>query len=73
MTTTDARPLQVRLADDLRLRIERQELRPGDRLPTLDELAAENMVSLAVARRATDLLKQQGLIVTVQGKGTFVR
>ena len=75
MTTgpTDARPLQVRVADDLRDKIERGVLRPGEQLPTLDELAADHLVSLAVTRKAIDLLKQQGLVVAVQGKGTFVR
>jgi GntR family transcriptional regulator len=70
---TDARPLQVRIADDLRARIERNELVAGQQLPTLDELAAHHRCSLAAVRKAIDLLKQQGLIVTIQGRGTFVR
>jgi GntR family transcriptional regulator len=70
---TDARPLQVRVADGLRMAIETGKLRPGDQLPTLDELAQENLCSLAVARKAMDLLRQQGLVVTHQGRGTFVR
>ena len=70
---TDARPLQVRVADDIRMQIERGELSPGDRLPTLDELAASHMVSLSVVRKAADLLKQQGLVVSRQGTGMFVR
>jgi GntR family transcriptional regulator len=70
---TDARPLQVRIADDIRIQIETGKLAPGDKLPTLDELAAEHMVSLAVVRKSIDLLKQQGLVVTMQGKGSFVR
>lgn len=70
---TDARPLQVRVADDLRHKIETGEWRGGQQLPTLDELAAEYLSSLAVARKAVDLLKQQGLVVTMQGRGTYVR
>src|SRR4051794_25486320 len=70
---TDARPLQVRVADDIRIRIERHELAPGERLPTLDQLAEQHHCSLAAVRKAIDLLKQQGLVVTVQGRGTFVR
>jgi len=38
---TDARPLQVRVADDLRALIETGRLAPGAKLPTLDELAAQ--------------------------------
>ncbi|WP_027652510.1 GntR family transcriptional regulator, partial [Salinispora mooreana] len=66
---TDARPMQVRVADDIRLKIETGTLGPSDQLPTLDELAADHLVSLAVARKAVDLLKQQGLVITIQGKG----
>ena len=70
---SDARPRQVRVADDVRMKIESGEYEPGAQLPTLDELAATYRVSLAVTRKAMDLLRQQGLVVTVQGKGTFVR
>jgi len=70
---TDARPMTVRVADDLRMRIEAGALAPGEQLPTLDELAEQYRCSLAVSRRAVDTLRSQGLVVTVQGKGTFVR
>lgn len=70
---TDARPLQVRIADDIRAQIETGQLPPGTGLPTLSELAEANLCSLAVVRKAVDLLKQQGLVVTAQGKGAFVR
>ncbi len=76
MTTTgptDARTLQVRIADDIRAKIETGEYRPGQQLPTYDEVAEQYLCSIAVARRAVDLLKQQGLVITVQGKGSFVR
>jgi GntR family transcriptional regulator len=75
MTTgwTDARPLQVRVADDIRAKIETGEYAPGQQLPTYDALAETYLCSLAVIRKAVDLLKQQGLLITEQGKGTFVR
>ena len=70
---TDARPLQVRIADDIRYKIETGELQPDQQLPTLDSLAATYMCSLAAIRKAVDLLRNQGLVRTEQGKGTFVR
>lgn len=75
MTTgpTDARPLQVRIADDIRAKIEVGEYAPGQQLPTFDDLAATYLCSLAVVRKSVDLLKQQGLLITVQGRGTYVR
>lgn len=46
---------------------------PGQQLPTLHKLAEEFDCSLAAIRPALDLLRQQGLIVTRQGLGSFVR
>src|ERR1039458_1559146 len=65
MTTgpTDARPLQVRIADDIRAKIETGEYAPGQQLPTFDDLAATYLCSLAVIRKSADLLKQQGLLI----------
>jgi GntR family transcriptional regulator len=70
---TDARTLQVRIADDIRAKIEIGEYAPGTQLPTYDDLAEAYLCSLAVVRKAVDLLKQQGLVVTRQGKGSYVR
>lgn len=70
---TDARPMQVRVADDIRIKIKSGEYPPGAQLPTLDELAATHLCSLAVVRKALDLLRQQGLVTSVQGRGNFVR
>jgi GntR family transcriptional regulator len=70
---TDARSLQVRIADDIRAKIQTGAYAPGERLPTYAELAEQYMCTIAPARRAIDLLQQQGLIITVQGKGSFVR
>ncbi|HEY6277459.1 MAG TPA: GntR family transcriptional regulator, partial [Streptosporangiaceae bacterium] len=49
------------------------EYPPGEKLPTYDELAEQYRCSIAAARRAVELLRQQGLVITAQGKGSFVR
>jgi GntR family transcriptional regulator len=63
----------VRIADDIRAKIETGEYPPGTQLATYDELAESYLCSLAVVRKAVDLLRQQGLVVTKQGKGSYVR
>lgn len=70
---TDARPKQVRVADDLRAKIKTDVLEPGSLLPSLDTLAAEYRVSVTAMRRAIELLKNEGLVLSRQGKGNFVR
>jgi GntR family transcriptional regulator len=75
MTTgpTDARPLQVRIADDIRAKIETGELAAGAKIPTLDALKDQYLCSLGAVRSAIDLLKQQGMLISKQGSGVFVR
>ncbi|MEU3986003.1 GntR family transcriptional regulator [Streptomyces sp. NPDC026672] len=60
-----------RLADELRRGI--AELRwPAGKLPTEQELARDQQVSLNTVRRAVDLLVQEGLVYRRQGSGTYV-
>lgn len=70
---TDERSIQTRIADDLRARIETGEYQPGDQLPTYEDLRQSYSCSTGVARKAIDLLRQQGLVLSKQGKGVFVR
>ncbi|PJE97417.1 GntR family transcriptional regulator [Streptomyces carminius] len=62
----------VALADHITARVAAGELRPGARLPAERTLAEEYGVAYMTVRRATALLRERGLIVTVHGKGTFV-
>lgn len=71
--TTDARPKQIRIADDLRKKVREGVLPPGSKLASLDALAAEYNVSVTAMRRAVELLKNEGLVLSHQGKGNFVR
>lgn len=47
-------------------------LRPGDRLPTEQELMTAMGVSRTVVREAVAALKAEGLVLTRQGSGAFV-
>lgn len=68
------RPLRLseEVSGDLRRRIARGELKPGDRLPTEKALGEAFGVSRAVIREAVARLKADGLIETRQGSGAFV-
>lgn len=62
----------VAMADHIATRITGGDLPAGARLPAERDLAAEYGVSLGTARRATALLRERGLVVTIPVKGTFV-
>ncbi|GAB2527183.1 GntR family transcriptional regulator [Nocardiopsis aegyptia] len=61
-----------RIVDDLRAKIQRGELKPGDKLPSFAEIASEYGVSSTVIKSAIQALKTSGDIYGRQGKGTFV-
>jgi DNA-binding GntR family transcriptional regulator len=76
MTTldpNDARPSYRQVADRLRGAIEGEKLAPGDQLPTHKALADEYGVAVETVKRALELLRTDGLIVSRQGKGSYVR
>ncbi len=62
----------VQVADHITARIAAGELARGARLPAERDLAAEYGVAYDTIRRATALLRDRGLILTIVGRGTFV-
>jgi len=57
----------------IRQTIERDGLRPGDRLPTEVEMCRRYRVSRSTLRHALGLLEIDGLITRTRGRGTFLR
>lgn len=62
----------VALAEHVVARVQAGDLRPGARLPSERDLAAEYGVAYMTVRRAMARLREQGWIETVHGKGTFI-
>jgi GntR family transcriptional regulator len=66
-------PVYQQLATILRARIESGDLAPNRPIPSETALQQEHGVARGTARRAVALLRDEGLVVTVKGRGTFVR
>ena len=64
--------IYVQVADHIASRVAAGELVPGARLPAERDLATDYGVSYDTIRRATALLRERGLILTIVGRGTFV-
>lgn len=62
-----------RIADQIREKIRRGELRPGDRLPSARQLVSEYGVALATATRVLAVLQRERLARAIPGVGTVVR
>jgi GntR family transcriptional regulator len=66
-------PIQLQIADAIRVKIEKGEYQPGDALPPTHDLAAEWGCSVTSVRAAYQLLKGQGLISGGRGRAPTVR
>lgn len=69
----DTRPLYQQLASLLRGQIQSGELPPGARVPTESQLSAQYTASRNTVRQALDVLRNEGLVISQQGRGSFVR
>ncbi|MMZ56465.1 HTH-type transcriptional repressor YtrA [compost metagenome] len=65
-------PLYQQIKDQIKGGILRQELKEGEKLPSIRLLANDLHVSVLTTKRVYDELEKEGFIVTTVGKGSFV-
>jgi DNA-binding GntR family transcriptional regulator len=65
-------PLYVQVADDVEARIASGELLPNRPIPSENQLVQQYGVARGTARKAIQLLRERGLVMTVTGRGTYV-
>lgn len=68
----DARPMYLQIIEQVQQRIAVGDWPAGHELPSIRALAAETRVSVITIKRAYFELERAGLIVTRQGRGSFV-
>ena len=69
---SDARPIYEKVKDSLRQLMLSGVLPPDSRLPSVRELAMQLSINPNTIQRAYRELEQEGSIVSVPGKGSFV-
>jgi GntR family transcriptional regulator len=68
-----ATPVPVQVAADIEADIEAGALEPDTRLPSESDLATQYGVARVSVRRAIEKLRERGRVVTVHGRGTYVK
>ena len=71
LNSRDPRPIYEQIMDNLRRLIISGGVLPGERLPSVRELAAQLAINPNTIQRAYRELENQGYLVTLPGKGTF--
>ena len=65
-------PSYVQIVEQVQAYLANGELKPGDQLPTVRQLASELRVNFNTIARAYRMLDEAGLISTQQGRGTYL-
>ena len=67
-----AAPVYVQLREQILHAMSRGQIKPGDQLPTVREVAVRLTINPNTVNRAYAELEREGLLETRRGRGTFV-
>ena len=73
ISNTSGIPIYEQIKEQMKAAIFNGELKDGDLLPSIRQLAKELQISVITTMRAYNDLEQEGFIVSVQGKGSYVK
>lgn len=65
-------PIYEQIVEQIKAQVLHGTLESGEALPSVRSLAGELKISALTVKKAYDCLEQEGLIVTVHGKGSFI-
>ncbi len=65
-------PIYIQIVEQIRHLVATGRLQPGDKLPTIRQLAVDLRVDPNTVAHAYHLLHSEGVIFTQRGRGTFV-
>mgnify|MGYP000041829489 CR=1 FL=1 len=65
-------PIYEQVVDQIKTMIRKGKLKENDQLPSVRTLSKELKISALTVKKAYDNLEEEGFVVTVHGKGTYV-
>jgi GntR family transcriptional regulator len=72
ISQADPRPMYLQIKDQILHRVALGDWKPGEEIPSIRALAIALQVSVITIKRAYLELEHEGVIITRQGKGSFV-
>lgn len=72
LSYSSAVPIYVQIMDQIKKQIADGVLLPNDILPSVRSLSAELKISALTVKKAYDNLEDDGFVITVHGKGTYI-
>jgi len=73
ITNSSGEPIYVQITSQIKAMIMSGELKEGDALPSMRNLAQQLRISVITTKRAYEDLEREGFIESYTGKGSFVK
>ena len=73
IASDSAKPVYQQIVDQVKYALARGDLREGDRLPSIRDVAVQTRVNRNTVAKAYAELEREGVILTRAGKGTTIR
>ena len=65
-------PIYEQIVDVVKTQIRKGELKEDENLPSVRMLAKDLKISALTVKKAYDALEEEGFVITIHGKGSFV-
>ena len=65
-------PIYEQVVEQIKSEIMKGEMKPDEMLPSVRTLSKDLRISALTVKKAYDALEQEGFVVTVHGKGSFI-
>lgn len=72
INTSSMVPIYEQIVDQIKTLIRNSDLKENDILPSVRTLSKDLRISALTVKKAYDTLENEGFVVTVHGKGTYV-
>lgn len=72
LSQTDSRPMYLQIIAQIKQKVMVGDWQAGFHLPSIRELASVTGVSVITVKRAYQELEREGVILTQQGRGSFI-
>ncbi len=72
INNSSMQPLYDQITEQIKIGVMQGTLKEGENLPSVRTLAKDLRISALTVKKSYDILEQEGFIVTVHGKGSFI-
>lgn len=72
INNSSMRPIYEQIVDQIKALVLEGSLKPDTALPSVRSMSADLRISALTVKKAYDALEQEGFVITVHGKGSYV-